>query len=282
MLRTRIGPLLLLSANLFSQTARWNGPDQPVYVVTRNHYAEGFSPDGATPRFADLIMIEIFHPPGRRNPEAPYQVGASYALLAGGERVGQVIVKKVAPLQCNSTAAIVATNSTPFSDTTMAIATNATGIQSHPNRQRDPSPQERLQTIRLAMIEFRKYGIPQSLASEVKLERLIATQIDRDGRKTLIGSLTIRTNKAEHRVFLIVGIVGDDATTELVLYHRTTDLEDGKDSQGLLFVDQLDLDGDGADELVVEMTGYENEEFWIYQRQAGTWRRVWIGGQGSC
>ena len=96
------------------------------------------------------------------------------------------------------------------------------------------------------------------------------------------GSLTIKTNRAEHRVFLIVGIVSDNATTELADYHRTTDLEDGKDSLGLRFVDQLDLDGDGVDEVIVEAIGYENEGFLIYKRQSGTWKKVWAGGVGGC
>jgi len=283
MLSTRIAPLLFVSASLFSQTARWSGPDQPVYVVTRNHYAGIFAPDtSGTLVLGELIMIEIFRPPGRRNSEAPYKMGASHALFMGGEHAGQVVVRKAAPLQCNSSAGIVAANAIRFSDNTMALATNARGIQSHPNRQRDPSPHERLQAIRLAMTEFRKHGIPQSLASEVKLERLIATQIDRDGREILSGSLTIKTNKAEHRVFLIVGIVSDNATTELVDYHRTTDLEDGKDSLGLRFVDQLDLDGDGVDEVIVEAIGYENESFLIYKRLSSTWKKVWAGGVGGC
>ncbi len=284
MLSTRIAPLLFASASLFSQTARWNGPNQPVYVVTRNHYAGVFAPDtSGTLLLGELIMIEIFHPPKERNPQAPYKLGASYSVFAGGEQSGQAIVKKIAPLQCNSSAAIVAANtSMHFSDTTMALATNAAAIQSHPNRQRDPMPQERLQAIRLAMIEFRKHGVSQALASEVKLERLIATQIDRDGREILSGSLTIKANKAEHRVFLVIGIARDSATTELVEYHRTTDLEDGKDSLGLRFVDQLDLDGDGVDEVIVEATGYESEGFLIYKRQSGTWKQVWVGGGGAC
>jgi hypothetical protein len=282
MLRTRIGPLLLITINLFSQTAQWNGPNQSLYVVTRNHYAGVFPPDNSgTLLLGELIMIEIFHPPGRRNPEAPYRVGANYAVFSGGEQTGQAIVKKIAPLQCNSTAAIVAANSTPFSDTTMALATNATGIQSRPNRQRDPGPQERLQAIRLAMTEFRKHGVPQALASEVKLERLIATQIDTSGTKILSGSLTVKTNKAEHRVFLVVGMVGDNAITELAVYNRSTD-EDGKDSQLFRFVDQLDLDADGVDELVVETMGYETEAFLIYKRQSGAWKQVWVGGGAGC
>ena len=138
----------------------------------------------------------------------------------------------------------------------MALATNSKNIHTHSNLQRDPSPEERLTAIRLAMIEFRKHGLPQELASELKVERLVATEIDSEGHKILIGSLTIKTNKAHHRVFLVAGIAGNRAATELVVYNQSTDLEDGKDSQTFRFVDQLDLDGDKIDELVVETIGY--------------------------
>jgi hypothetical protein len=46
-------------------------------------------------------------------------------------------------------------------------------------------------------------------------------------------------------------------------------------------VDQLDLDHDGTDEVVIEVTGYENEQFEIYTRQDGAWRQAWVGGQGG-
>jgi hypothetical protein len=286
MARSLIALLFLPVFVLFAQhpATRWKGPDQPVYVVTRNHYAGVFAPDvNGTLLLGELIMIEIFHPSGLRIPEVPYQVGASYTLFAGGEQIGKVRVKKIAPLQCNSSAAIVAADtSIRFSDATMALATNSKNIRTHSNPQRDPSPEERLNAIRLAMMEFRKHGVPQALASELKLERLVVTQIDGDSQKILSGSLTIKTNKAQHRVFLIAGTVGNNAATELAIYNQSTDLEDGKDSQTFRFVDQLDLDGDGIDELVVETIGYESEGFTVYRRQAGTWKQVWAGGGGAC
>ena len=54
------------------------------------------------------------------------------------------------------------------------------------------------------------------------------------------------------------------------------------DSQDYRFVDQLDFDGDGTDEIVVEVTGYESEEFRILKRINGSWMRVHVGGAGGC
>jgi hypothetical protein len=282
MARTLLALLFLAVFLLFGQhpAARWNGPDQPVYVVTHNHYAGVFAPDtSGTPLLGQLLMIEIFHPSGRRNLEAPYKIGDSYSLFTGGEPIGQVRVKKIAPLQCNSLTAIIDEDSSiRVLDSAMALATNSKNIRTHSNLQLDPNPEERLKAIRLAMMEFRKHGLTQSVA----LERLISTTVDTDGEKILAGSFTLVTNRAKHRLFLIAGIVSDQAVKELAIYNKSTDLEDGKDSQTFRFVDQLDLDGDGIDELVVETIGYESEGFAIYKRQGGTWRQVWAGGGGAC
>ncbi len=48
------------------------------------------------------------------------------------------------------------------------------------------------------------------------------------------------------------------------------------------FVDQLDLDGDGVDELVTEGVGYEGGDFIIYKRQNHQWFQVFRGGEGGC
>jgi len=87
---------------------------------------------------------------------------------------------------------------------------------------------------------------------------------------------------ARHDVSLIAKIAESVATVEFARYHKTTDLADGKDSEDVRFVDQLDLDGDGVDEIVVGVTRYENEEFSIYHRTDGSWTQVHLGGQGGC
>lgn len=53
--------LLVVAAFGYStkDEAVWEGPDQPVYAVMQNQYAEGLTPDGNTPRFGDLSAIEI-------------------------------------------------------------------------------------------------------------------------------------------------------------------------------------------------------------------------------
>ena len=85
-----------------------------------------------------------------------------------------------------------------------------------------------------------------------------------------------------HELFPIGRVNGSAATTELARYHKTTDLQGGTDSEDVRLVDQLDFDGDGTDEIVVEVWGYESEEFAIYQCSDGSWTQVHLGGQAGC
>jgi hypothetical protein len=262
----------------------WQGPDRPVYVVTQNHYAEGFTPEGDTARFGDLIAIEIFNPKARpKEEDAVYKVGEHLALFMGGQRQGAVRIKKVMPLQCDSSAALVSADpSVHLAKDGMALATNAGNIRPHANSQHRADAEEQKYARQLAMNAFRKHGLPEELAKGIKVDQLIVTRVDESESKFVIGSLYVEAKGVRHEVFLIGKLDSSGATTELARYHKTTDLADGMDSEDVRFVDQLDLDSDGTDEIVVEVTGYENEEFGIYRRRNGFWSQVHVGGQGGC
>jgi hypothetical protein len=273
--------IIPLSASADKGGAGWQGPDKSVYVVTHNHYAEGFTPGGDTPRFEDLIAVQIFNREAQTAGSAPYKVGEHLALFAGGQRQGDVTIKKVMPFQCNSSAAVVmADPSVHLGKDAMALATNAEKVRSHGNNQRAPNEAELDHAKLLAMNEFLKHGVPAEFSKSLKVARAIVMRVDETEDELLVSSLFVEVEGARHQIFLVAMLAG--ATTELTRYHKTTDIEDGKDAQDIRFVDQLDLDGDGTDEIVVEVTGYESEAFVIYKRMSGCWTRVHVGGQGGC
>jgi hypothetical protein len=276
--------LVPVLANADRNKVVWQGADKPVYVVTQNHYAEGFTPKGDTAKFGDLIAIEIYNPKARSAEEdAVYPVGERIALFVGGQRTGDVKIKKVLPLQCDSSAALVTGGqSLHLAKDAMALATNAEKIRPHANGQHQADAGEEKYARQLAMNAFRKRGVPEQSAKDIKSDRLVVTKVDDSESKLVVGSLYVVVNGARHEVFLIAKIDSSGVTSELARYHKTTDLEEGTDTDGMRFVDQLDLDGDGTDEIVVEVTGYESEEFRIYKRRNGFWSQVHVGGQGGC
>src|SRR5258708_21808402 len=116
----------------------------------------------------------------------------------------------------------------------------------------------------------------------MQFEQATITNLEQGSSGSLIAYVFIKTESAVHEVFLIAKLNGSDGAAEFTRYHVTKDVEDGMDSEDYRFVDQLDLDGDGFDEIVVEVRGYESEEFRILKRVNGVWTRVHVGGGGGC
>lgn len=204
--------------------------------------------------------------------------------FAGGQRRGDVEIKKVVGLQCDSSAAVVSAGpAVHLAKGFMALATNAGKVRAHKSDQRMANATEQNVARRLALDVFVKHGVALKTATIIKVDRLAVTRIDDIAIRFLIGSLSIKTKDARHRVFLIGKLDGAGAATvELERYHATTDLVEGTDDENVRFVDQLDMDGDGSDEIVLEITGYESEGFEIYRRSHDTWSKVAEGGQGGC
>jgi hypothetical protein len=161
----------------------------------------------------------------------------------------------------------------------MALATNAGNTRRSTNVKRAVTDAERANMVRIATAELRKNGVSVPPQAKIETRYLFGREVDASRTKVLIGYFSILPAGARQEIFLIVG---PKSRIELAWYHRTTDLEDYKDSQDLRFVEQLDLDGDETDEVVLEVAGYEYEAFWIFKRQNGLWTRVWIGGEGGC
>src|SRR5258707_7470262 len=236
---------LLLGGAAFAQQSSpvWKKPSQPVFIVTPNHYAQGFTPGGPTARFGDLIMIEIFNPVADPVSGPSYKPGQRYTLYSGGENVGGVKVEKVAPLQCNSPAAIVSIDGLfRFSKDTMALATNAPAVRTHRSARRPADDAERSTMTRLAAAELRKQGVPVTDATEIHISDLVATQVQDGGAKMLIGSAWAEVRGTGHRIFLIDRVSEATSAIAMSAYHKTTGVFNENDERRIRFADQLDLD----------------------------------------
>ncbi len=271
-----------------------NGSAAPAFLVlTRNHYAEGFSPEGRTPKLGELILIGIWATSAGAGGTAEgraadkywvnnyYRRGMRYQVFQAGEAVGSATVLDSRPLECTSHAAVVSTN-VPLAEAGFAIATNAPR-RSHRSYRRQATAAERSRVLGLVRAEFRARGVSESALPSAQVDDLIATATRADGgHAVLVGRFSLRTPAAMHRLFAVVATTGRAATVELANYHRVTDLEDFKDEAAESFVDQFDFDGDGDDELVTETRGYESESFSVYRLVQGKWQLVHKGGEGGC
>lgn len=270
-----------------------------MFVVTRNTYAEGSGAGGwQTARFDDLILIGVFDPspPPTELPRKDtaantewlqdpwgryYQPGATYELFSGGAKAGKVTVDKHVPFQCQSSVGVLRPTAIKFSKGTYAVATSASTVRSHADYRRAADQQERETALRVARRLLEKRQVNAAEAGRVEIEKLVVTRLLPE-TWSMIGDFQVRTKSAIHRLFLVVDLLPSGPAVSLEVYNRAESVEDGNDDFHESFVDQADLDGDGEDEFVTEVLGYENEAFTIYKRIGNEWKRVASGGESGC
>lgn len=288
----------LLLCLTFALTALGDGqpalapPSQPVFVVTLNEYAEGHTPEGPTAKFGDLLMLGVMAPAGA--PEEAqsagtdywqryYLPGQRYPLFHGGMPAGSVLVKEVKPFQCEGSVAVVEADSgLRFAKRTFAVATNAQ-VAPHENFRRPATAQEEQLAKRVLYDFLRTKGVDLGKDPELETEQLFATRLEAASEAvSVVATFRLVETDSWHRVLLIVTESDGQPDVELLRYGRTQDLMDAMDDLHEVFADQLDLDGDGTDEVITLLTAYESMGFFIYKRHQGRWYVVHTGGQAGC
>ena len=157
----------------------------------------------------------------------------------------------------------------------MALAADSDSLGFSESSRRAPSPNERSTVLELARGVYRRKGVPASFFKDMKVTNLTGVDLDHDGNVELAGSFRIERDDKPYLLFLIVAGHGAGFRIELQRYGQG--LEDGED-----FVDELDLDADGVDEVITQISGSESWEYAIYKRRAGRWQPIYKGGGGGC
>ena len=115
-----------------------------------------------------------------------------------------------------------------------------------------------------------------------KIEGIVLTDLSGDGKFEVVAVFSLRGRKLEHRLFTILSPAKDDWRVDLKLHTSSDDLEDLKDLSTPEFVGQLDLDGDGIDEVILRNSYYESWDYSIYGKKQGVWKKLHQGGGGGC
>ena len=283
-----VSPLIvfIVASNGWSQgIVRWTPPSAPVYVVSPNISSESLDPKST--KFGDLLMVQILP----RIPDPPngaeridggryYQRGNLASLYVDGKQRGKVRIEAIKDHQCNSAAALVVPTVSGLLKI-IGLATNA-DVRPRPGNRRDATASERTQAALLAAREFRRNKVAAPLMTRINVDKLTAIEVDESREKTLVGSFYVQTKTERHDVFLIVRENPSGLALEYADYGRTEDLADFTDHKSILFIDHLDLNNDGSDEIVLRIGGYESERYDTYARRAGKWRRVATSFEAGC
>lgn len=227
---------------------------------------------------------------------AYYSKGRKYRVLFGGGEAGSLTVKKSnKDEECARTSADVTLQSqAKLNSNVMALATNDASLGGAKGTRRSPTASERAALMPLVKAAYKQKGVPAALLANLTTVSLTALDLDNDGKAELIGSFVVKKQTkgaARYALFLIAEPQGSSYRTTVLQYEQFTgkDIMSGADitiiENGVYLerlVDGLDLDSDGAAEVITVTDGLEGDSYHIYKKQGGTWRKFYEFANYRC
>jgi hypothetical protein len=208
--------------------------------------------------------------------------GTTYPLLFGGSVLGSITVEKPESISCEAeTATAKLSKPAPLGLDALAVST-LQGIRTHDNWRHVAPEEQRTEFVRLASDYLKAHGAETLTLENLKIPSLRATRLKPGGPDLLIGNIALAEKTKVYDLFLVIQFEPGKTQTLISSFHVSNDLEDGKDRQQEKFLDQIDLDGDGTDEIVTVSGYYESWDYTIYRKQDGEWKQAYKGGGGGC
>lgn len=199
--------------------------------------------------------------------------GRVYAIYEAGQRVDTATVAQAQSISCDSLSAVVKL-STP------GPARKALGggrpRDPHANWQKPATEAQKDSFLGLAQDLLAPQGVA---ANQVHVVNLIATRVDEHAPALLVGDITGGTQRA-----FIVAEAQRRGGYKIAIsnLHDTSDDDEGVDEHEE-FLDQLDITGDGVDEIVSIGWYAGSWDYNIYRRNSkGAWEKLYHGGGGGC
>ena len=226
-----------------------------------------------------------------------YRKGQKYRVLFGGGEAGSLTVKEsTKDSECFRTGANVTLQTQAgLNANVMALATNADSLGRAKGSRRAPTASERAAALSLARDAYKQKGVPAALIPSLTTVNLTATDLNGDGKAELIGSFVVKKRKggeARYVLFLLAEPQGKSYRAGLTQYGHYTEKDimsggsiDAIGEGGIYterLVDQLDLDGDAAAEVITLSTGFEGVSYVVYRKQQGKWQKIYDFGNYRC
>ncbi len=225
---------------------------------------------------------------------AYYSKGHKYRVLFGGAEAGSLTVKEAnKDKECSRSGAdVTLRSSAKLNRNVMALATNSDSLGGAKSIRRSPTPAERAALMPLVKAAYKQKGVPVALLPSLMTINLTALDLNNDGKSELIGSFVVKKgNAARYALFLFAEPQGNSYRTTVLQYEQYTDkdlmsgatidaIENGVYLERL--VDALDLDGDGASEVITERDGFEGDGYFIYKNQGGKWNKIYEFSNYRC
>ena len=199
--------------------------------------------------------------------------GQKYPFLVGGDDGGVVEVQAAVGISCESLTATLK-KPVPVLNAQKALAASSIkGFNIRPNWRQQNTPSQRAACIEAASGYLVKQGAINPSPSLIKLKSLRLTKLSSSGPDALIGSTAFKDETTQRHLFLVLKRTETGWSVALASYHLTKDTEDYVDDVEENFVDQIDLDASGKEEIISISYDYESWDYAIYKNLNGKWER---------
>lgn len=208
-----------------------------------------------------------------------YKPGTAVSIFRGGERIGRASIRNTnQPVGeeggCINLGATISLNSS-VSSPLLATSTNLE-IPGHRST-RSPATAKEIATVRqLAKEWLVEYGLDQRLLKQGVTGPVSSTELRKGGGRAIIGRFDVKSKRSLHSLFAVAEQDGTRYRLTLASLIVQNDVDSEKDKQEIEYLDQLDINNDGIDELITMETLYESWGYtiWEFDAKEQFWRAV--------
>jgi hypothetical protein len=224
-----------------------------------------------------------------------YKPQTTYNLIFGGASNGKVTVKSSSPnSDCGKNMATITTQSAKakLKGMVMGLATNETTLKPAKGVRRLPTAAERSEIEALVRAEFAKQNVAVNALKKLRYYNLTALDVDDDGEAEMVGSFWVESSAKERNLlFFIAEKEGggeykfgyseySKITPDEMMSGDLKDLDAGIGSE--LLLDALEYNGDKTAEIFTINKAFEGNNFHVYSRRDGKWKRVFENYNYHC
>jgi hypothetical protein len=199
-------------------------------------------------------------------------------LYSGGQRVGSTQLTQGHDQSC----AIFSAKVVKSNPTARLAVSGEILIATHASTRRRASPSEAATLRHLIYSVFRESGVEEQLLPRIKASSILSTELRRHAGRAIIGNFELKTSVVIYDLLAIAEPSSSGYKLIVADMNRAKDVVEETDRRYHTFVDQIDLEGDGSDEIVTQNWNHNGWDYLVWRFDGARWQMVFLGSGGDC
>jgi hypothetical protein len=257
-------------------------PDKDFFVIEPIVWVH-YGKDPKNPTLKEAVVGD--NPLDSDRLEAFYKQGNRVSVFRGGARLGEAMTigSEIDGREAPCRDLEGALSYRVSGEEPLLATTTTTEIPGHRPTRRPATAAEVSIFRRLAIESMRDYGLDRDLLQKGTLGPVLSTELHSSNRRALIGRFDVASKTAIHHLFAVAeqNKTGSGYLLTLTSTQVQLDLKSEKDQVERAYLDQLDVDNDGQDDIITVDSLYESTRYsiWEYRDYDDSWseRGSWRG-----